>query len=99
MRKITISEHCLIMFYPMTGFGIIHWLPACLLTNFTLVIENENLLTHCFLFVVSSKPVLERPLGGSQIPFCPAVKKMSDCWSRIDPGTFRVRGENYLRYI
>ncbi|KAI0497970.1 hypothetical protein KFK09_021211 [Dendrobium nobile] len=44
-----------------------------------------------------TKPFLERPLAGCQVPFCPLEKKMFDCWSKIDPNTFRVRGKNYLR--
>lgn len=42
--------------------------------------------------------LLQRPKAGSQVPFCPIEKKMFDCWSHIDAGTFKVRGENYLRY-
>ncbi|TYJ37092.1 hypothetical protein E1A91_A05G352600v1 [Gossypium mustelinum] len=45
----------------------------------------------------SSKMLLQRPKAGSQVPFCPIEKKMFDCWSHIDPGTFKVRGENYFR--
>lgn len=44
-----------------------------------------------------TKPFLERPPAGSQVPFCPLEKKVLDCWSQIDPNTFRVRGKNYLR--
>ncbi|XP_030553285.1 uncharacterized protein LOC115757257 isoform X1 [Rhodamnia argentea] len=45
----------------------------------------------------SSKTLLQRPIAGSQVPFCPIEKKMSDCWSLIEPNSFKVRGENYLR--
>ncbi|KAK7386933.1 hypothetical protein VNO78_27315 [Psophocarpus tetragonolobus] len=45
----------------------------------------------------SSKILLQRPLAGSQVPFCPVEKKMLDCWSHIDPCTFKVRGANYLK--
>lgn len=45
----------------------------------------------------SSKSLLRRPLAGSQIPFYLAEKVTNDSWSYIDPGTFKVRGENYLR--
>lgn len=44
-----------------------------------------------------TKPFLERPLAGSQVPFCPIEKKMLNCWSQIDPNTFKVRGKNYFR--
>jgi hypothetical protein len=40
---------------------------------------------------------LKRPIAGSQVPFCPIDKKMLDCWSTIDPNSFRVRGKTYLR--
>ncbi|KAJ0981600.1 hypothetical protein J5N97_009855 [Dioscorea zingiberensis] len=45
----------------------------------------------------STKGFIERPLAGSQVPLCPAEKKMMNCWSKIEPSTFRVRGGNYLR--
>ncbi|KAM7464570.1 hypothetical protein LguiA_032691 [Lonicera macranthoides] len=45
----------------------------------------------------SLKPPLERPIAGSQVPFCPLEKDILDSWSSIDPSTFRVRGETYLR--
>ncbi|XP_020582664.1 uncharacterized protein LOC110026162 [Phalaenopsis equestris] len=44
-----------------------------------------------------TKPFLERPLAGQQVQFCLLEKKMLDCWSHVDPNTFRVRGKNYLR--
>lgn len=47
--------------------------------------------------LLSMKAVLERPIAGSQVPFCPLGKKMMDCWSQIEPGSFRVRGETYFR--
>ncbi|XP_024989824.1 uncharacterized protein LOC112524286 [Cynara cardunculus var. scolymus] len=46
---------------------------------------------------VSSKMHIQRPIAGSQVPFCPIEKKMLDSWSYIEPQTFRVRGKNYLR--
>ncbi|XP_057486779.1 uncharacterized protein LOC130772891 [Actinidia eriantha] len=47
--------------------------------------------------LLSPKALLTRPLAGSQVPYCPLEKKMSDCWSPIEPNTFKVRGQNYLR--
>ncbi|MED6154859.1 hypothetical protein PIB30_000361 [Stylosanthes scabra] len=47
--------------------------------------------------LLSTKPLLQRPIAGSQVPFCPIDKKMLDCWSHIDPGSFRVRGVNYFK--
>ncbi|XVF44128.1 hypothetical protein PTKIN_Ptkin02bG0095800 [Pterospermum kingtungense] len=51
--------------------------------------------TNAALF--SLKMFLQRPKAGSQVPFCPTEKKMFDCWSHIEPGTFKVRAENYFR--
>ncbi|XP_061365223.1 uncharacterized protein LOC133308598 [Gastrolobium bilobum] len=48
-------------------------------------------------FKFSSKTLLHRPIAGSQVPFCPSEKKMLDCWSYIDPSTFKVRGVNYFK--
>ncbi|KAL3501296.1 hypothetical protein ACH5RR_035745 [Cinchona calisaya] len=45
----------------------------------------------------SSKALLQRPIAGTQVPFCPLEKKVSDSWSPIEPHTFKVRGANYLR--
>ncbi|KAG8366249.1 hypothetical protein BUALT_Bualt17G0056800 [Buddleja alternifolia] len=45
---------------------------------------------------VSSKAFLQRPIAGSQVPFCP-LKRVPDSWSEIEPGTFKVRGPSYLR--
>ncbi|KAK9064789.1 hypothetical protein SSX86_016171 [Deinandra increscens subsp. villosa] len=47
--------------------------------------------------ILSPKAILQRPIAGSQVHFCPIEKKMSDCWSPLDPNTFKVRGHNYLR--
>ncbi|XP_052174039.1 uncharacterized protein LOC127789241 isoform X2 [Diospyros lotus] len=47
--------------------------------------------------ILSSKMLLQRPIAGSQVPFCPVEKKMLDSWSNVEPGTFKVRAENYLR--
>ncbi|CAI9756239.1 unnamed protein product [Fraxinus pennsylvanica] len=49
----------------------------------------------CILF--SSKALLQRPIAGSQVPFCPLGKRVNDSWSNIDPGTFKVRGDTYFR--
>ncbi|KAL9401134.1 hypothetical protein Peur_004983 [Populus x canadensis] len=45
----------------------------------------------------SSKTILHRPQAGSQVPFCPVEKKMLDCWSQIEPSSFKIRGKNYFR--
>ncbi|CAN7064542.1 unnamed protein product [Brassica oleracea var. botrytis] len=45
---------------------------------------------------VLSRLQLKRPIAGSQVPFCPGDKKMLDCWTTIEPNSFRVRGRTYL---
>nr|XP_010934397.1 uncharacterized protein LOC105054551 isoform X2 [Elaeis guineensis] len=52
---------------------------------------------HAAATLFSSKAILERPLAGSQVPFCLAEKKILDSWSWIEPSTFRVRGEHHYR--
>ncbi|XVF84835.1 hypothetical protein PTKIN_Ptkin17bG0071600 [Pterospermum kingtungense] len=52
---------------------------------------------HSSATLFSSKMLLQRPKAGSQVPFCPIEKKMFDCWSHIEPGSFKARGENYFR--
>ncbi|XP_071693743.1 uncharacterized protein [Rutidosis leptorrhynchoides] len=47
--------------------------------------------------IFSSKMHLQRPIAGSQVPFCPVDKKDLNSWSPVEPKTFRVRAENYLR--
>lgn len=43
------------------------------------------------------KPLIERPIAGSQIMCSPLEKKISESWSRIEPNTFKVRARNYAR--
>lgn len=45
----------------------------------------------------SSTQFLERPKAGFQVPFCPPGKEMPGCWSSVEPSTFKLRGESYLR--
>ncbi|XP_050203662.1 uncharacterized protein LOC126653771 [Mercurialis annua] len=52
---------------------------------------------HANNSLFSSKPILQRPIAGSQVPFCPLEKKMLDCWSHIEPGSFKVRGPQYFK--
>ncbi|KAI3720266.1 hypothetical protein L6452_21179 [Arctium lappa] len=52
---------------------------------------------HPSATIFSSKNHLERPIAGSQVPFCRAEKKVFDSWSHVEPRTFRVRGKNYFR--
>ncbi|KAK1425806.1 hypothetical protein QVD17_21167 [Tagetes erecta] len=47
--------------------------------------------------IFASKNRLERPIAGSQVPFCPAEKKVLDSWSHVEPQIFRVRAKNYFR--
>ncbi|KAL8137427.1 hypothetical protein V2J09_003428 [Rumex salicifolius] len=46
---------------------------------------------------LSPRAPVQRPLGGTQVPYCPIEKKMSDCWTRIEPSSFKVRGPTFLR--
>ncbi|XP_062106738.1 uncharacterized protein LOC133818067 isoform X3 [Humulus lupulus] len=52
---------------------------------------------HSDQALISPKVLRQRPLAGSTVPHCPIEKRMPDCWSPIDPSTFKVRGKNYLR--
>ncbi|KAL3654161.1 hypothetical protein CASFOL_003842 [Castilleja foliolosa] len=52
---------------------------------------------HSTTTLLSSKALLQRPIAGSQVQFCPLGKRMPDSWSEIEPGTFKVRGVNYFR--
>ncbi|XVF14190.1 hypothetical protein REPUB_Repub09cG0035900 [Reevesia pubescens] len=52
---------------------------------------------HANPILVSPKVPLQRPVGGISVPYCPKDKKMPDCWSPLDPGSFKVRGHNYFR--
>ncbi|KAI3467430.1 hypothetical protein Pfo_024093 [Paulownia fortunei] len=52
---------------------------------------------HPTATLLSSKALLQRPVAGSQVPFCPLGKRFPDSWSDIEPGTFKVRGVNYFR--
>ncbi|KAF5763833.1 putative protein ENHANCED DISEASE RESISTANCE 2 [Helianthus annuus] len=47
--------------------------------------------------ILSPRAILQRPMAGSQVPYCPIEKKMSDSWSPLDPSAFKVRGHNYLK--
>ncbi|MFS7977241.1 hypothetical protein Hanom_Chr10g00901751 [Helianthus anomalus] len=38
---------------------------------------------------VSPRAILQRPMAGSQVPYCPIEKEMSDSWSPLDPSTFK----------
>ncbi|KAI3452793.1 hypothetical protein Pfo_009456 [Paulownia fortunei] len=52
---------------------------------------------HPTATLFSSKALLQRPIAGSQVPFCPLGKRVPDSWSDVEPGTFRVRGVTYIR--
>ncbi|XP_039011706.1 uncharacterized protein LOC120140790 [Hibiscus syriacus] len=47
--------------------------------------------------LVSPKVPLQRPVAGISVPCCPKEKKMPDCWSPLEPRSFKVRGHNYFR--
>ncbi|GMN41735.1 hypothetical protein TIFTF001_010949 [Ficus carica] len=52
---------------------------------------------HATSALFSSKTLLQQPVAGSQVPFCPVDKKILDSWSHVEPNTFRVRAVNYNR--
>ncbi|KAB1211627.1 hypothetical protein CJ030_MR6G008523 [Morella rubra] len=52
---------------------------------------------HADLTTCSPKSLLRRPIAGSSIPHCPIDKRMPDCWSPLEPSSFKVRGKNYCR--
>ncbi|PON59433.1 hypothetical protein PanWU01x14_159430 [Parasponia andersonii] len=52
---------------------------------------------HSDLALKSPKMLRQRLLAGSTVPHCPIEKRMPDCWSPIEPSTFKVRGKNYFR--
>ncbi|XP_021297766.1 uncharacterized protein LOC110426783 isoform X2 [Herrania umbratica] len=52
---------------------------------------------HANPTVVSPKVPLQRPIAGTSVPYCPKEKDMPDCWSPIEPSSFKVRGHNYFR--
>ncbi|KAG9146323.1 hypothetical protein Leryth_008019 [Lithospermum erythrorhizon] len=47
--------------------------------------------------LLSSKALIQRPIAGSQVPFCLLEKKVPNTWSEIEPDSFRIRGVNYFR--
>lgn len=72
--------------------------PLCKLSTFVdypwhLILKE----THFCFSTVSTKMQLQRPVAGTQVPFCPLEKKMLDCWSIIEPSSFRVRSKTYFR--
>eukprot|EP00250_Pteridium_aquilinum_P019687 c24535_g1_i1 orf=848-2473(+) len=40
---------------------------------------------------------VERPVAGSQVPFCSGDKLVEGTWSMVGPSTFKLRGSSYLR--
>ncbi|XWS30302.1 hypothetical protein CRYUN_Cryun24cG0105600 [Craigia yunnanensis] len=52
---------------------------------------------HANPTLVSPKVPLQRPVAGTSVPCCPKEKNMSDCWSPLEPSSFKVRGQNYFR--
>ncbi|GER35792.1 hypothetical protein STAS_12086 [Striga asiatica] len=49
------------------------------------------------LLGANAKPIIQRPIAGSQVLCSPLEKKTSESWSRIDPNNFKVRGRNYTK--
>ncbi|XVF60436.1 hypothetical protein PTKIN_Ptkin08bG0045800 [Pterospermum kingtungense] len=55
---------------------------------------REGLVTPA---LVSPKVPWIRPVAGTSVPYCPKEKNMPDCWSPLEPNSFKVRGQNYFR--
>lgn len=62
-----------------------------------LILKKKLTFVSLFNVSVSTKMQLQRPVAGTQVPFCPLEKKMLDCWSIIEPSSFRVRSKTYFR--
>ncbi|XP_050224123.1 uncharacterized protein LOC126673855 [Mercurialis annua] len=52
---------------------------------------------HATPTLFSPKALLQRPIAGSSLSYCPIEKKMPDCWSPIEPSSFKVRGQSYIK--
>ncbi|GMI67045.1 hypothetical protein like AT1G59650 [Hibiscus trionum] len=52
---------------------------------------------HATPTLVSPKVPLQKPVAGTSVPCCPSEKNMPDCWSPLEPCSFKVRGHNYFR--
>jgi hypothetical protein len=52
---------------------------------------------HTNSTLYSPKAIRTKPLAGSTVPFCKLDSKTPNCWKHVEPGTFKVRGKNYLR--
>ncbi|XP_022740908.1 protein ENHANCED DISEASE RESISTANCE 2-like isoform X1 [Durio zibethinus] len=52
---------------------------------------------HANPTLVSPKVPLQRLVAGISVPYCPKEKNMADCWSPLEPSSFKVRGQNYFR--
>ncbi|MFQ6633174.1 hypothetical protein Gotur_010834 [Gossypium turneri] len=52
---------------------------------------------HANPTLVSPKVGFQRPVAGTSVPRCPKEKSMPDCWSHLEPKSFKVRGQNYFR--
>ncbi|XVE68035.1 hypothetical protein DITRI_Ditri09bG0035900 [Diplodiscus trichospermus] len=52
---------------------------------------------HASPALISPKVLMQRPVAGTSVPYCPKEKNMPDCWSPLEPSSFKVRGQNYFR--
>ncbi|MCO5559495.1 hypothetical protein L7F22_013096 [Adiantum nelumboides] len=72
------------------------------------LLKAKNVLLHLPFkrrsneFIDAAKPSIssvcvERPIAGSQVPFCSGDKLTEGTWSIVGPSTFKLRGSSYLR--
>ncbi|XP_054812414.1 uncharacterized protein LOC129313388 [Prosopis cineraria] len=53
--------------------------------------------SYADMTLYSPKALKQKPLAGSNIPFCSIDKQTIGSWSPIEPCSFKVRGKNYFR--
>ncbi|XP_022740909.1 protein ENHANCED DISEASE RESISTANCE 2-like isoform X2 [Durio zibethinus] len=75
----------------VTGSSDLAWRDCCS------VFESELDDDFYSLHDVSPKVPLQRLVAGISVPYCPKEKNMADCWSPLEPSSFKVRGQNYFR--
>lgn len=98
------SMRMFVIFFVMYSFMLVEdllciksWVIEVNILNTDTFVCNFSWTSFFPLISVSANDFLERPLAGSQVPFCPMDKKVLNSWSHIEPCSFKVRGDNYFR--